>query len=544
MAFDKSKGTLGKSGKGKGGGKSKGKGSFDKKGGSSKGSGKKGDGKKGKGKGKGKGKKSNDAESSEWKQNRSAASWKEPDQIELTDEILAEISDLTSNSWMELQKSSQQDFRSLLDQIATRSAKKEKESEGTTASKKKTAALSNVTLKQLLAFVENDDEASGASEDAASALYDEKAKLFNSVLMMDEEQQWLAKMAQTGTMSDKIASMRMHIEAAPLLSLPQLKKLIQMAQKNNRAEAGAAIDALVELTAKEGNGVLPDDRKLSTWTFLQDACKQLVLNGESSSGKGGLSSKLKGAVLDTVLTVDEATVARKIQNSILLTRYFEDSLKIIYGGLISCVRSGAFDQVSFHKTKCVQHFQTLLVSKPEQEHVLLENLVNKFGDSESKVSSLVAKLCVQVVAKQPLFKSIVAREIERFVRKPNQTQKGRYMATLFLTEMTLKRHHDMNLALQIVNFYTHVLDMVLGSMSSDDKTKKDKDDDKPKLTGNKKEDKKRRGKFHKKQEVEEADNRLVRAVITGVKRAIPYLSPEVDMKQFDDMIERMFKVYT
>ncbi|CAD7947008.1 unnamed protein product [Amoebophrya sp. A25] len=204
----------------------------------------------------------------------------------------------------------------------------------------------------------------------------------------------------------------------------------------------------------------------------------------------------------------------------------------------------------------------MLTLKPEQEHLLLERIVNKFADTDAKISSLVQRLLGAVTQKQPEMKTVVAREVERFVRSPGSlSTRAKYCATLFLTEMPLDRRFDLALSLQLVLFYAHVLGQVFGdsklatkvlatttstsstsSSTSSSKKGSSKGSNKGKGKGSGKASSQANSSSGATTLLDDSDNRLVRCVLVGIKRAIPYLSPEADIGIFNEMVESLFRV--
>lgn len=174
------------------------------------------------------------------------------------------------------------------------------------------------------------------------------------------------------------------------------------------------------------------------------------------------------------------------------------------------------------------------------------------------MASEVSKELTQLLADQPDLKSVVAREVEQFVRAQevrttsssdqatsatghsaamNRAQ-ALYAPTLFLSELPLSRKFDLSLSLQLVLFYTHVLSQFIctgsgtTSWSGKDGAEKfvKKDGPEKKATSN------------TTSTIDESENRLVRAATTGLRRAIPFLSPEVDPVRFNALVESLYKV--
>jgi len=99
------------------------------------------------------------------------------------------------------------------------------------------------------------------------------------------------------------------------------------------------------------------------------------------------------------------------------------------------------DNLEFVKDRAIKTAYDLLVSRPEQEGPLLSLLVNKLGDPERKLASKVGYLLTKLLAQHPAMKIVVVREVERFVFRPGLTDRARYYAVVFLNQMVLT-HKD------------------------------------------------------------------------------------------------------
>ncbi len=94
----------------------------------------------------------------------------------------------------------------------------------------------------------------------------------------------------------------------------------------------------------------------------------------------------------------------------------------------------------------------LLCSKPEQEKVLLVQVVNKLGDPEYKIASKASHLLETVLHKHPNMKTVVCCEIERLMFRPNISSKAQYYAACFLNQVILS-HDEADLAAKLITIY-------------------------------------------------------------------------------------------
>jgi len=213
---------------------------------------------------------------------------------------------------------------------------------------------------------------------------------------------------------------------------------------------------------------------------------------------------------------------------ICVVSFFEDYLKTAYAAFVQILAAAGHNTVVFIKNRALKKAYELLCAKPEQEKALLSLLINKLGDSSSKVSSNVSFCIKELLKKHPGMKSPVVKEAEAFLARPNITTTSKYFALLLLSEISLSQT-DGVVASRLVRLFVAQLEVALK---------------KPKLS--KKEFRRRkRGLAPKKknlQPLREEDNRLVRTLINGIRRAMPYVDAIGGAALTDDTVNSLFKV--
>ncbi|CAK9042641.1 unnamed protein product [Durusdinium trenchii] len=327
---------------------------------------------------------------------------------------------------------------------------------------------------------------------ACAERHEEMRKVYESAMSQDSEQRWLRKVSSDGTSADKVASLTMLVQLCPVFSTNYIKALLAMAARTTRSDSTMAIDALKELF----HDTLLPDRKLKT--------------------------------LDQMDPVSSKGLKKSTYTEICVVCFFEDYLKTAYAAFVQIVAAAGHNQVVFIKNRAVRTAYELLSAKPEQEKALLAMLINKLGDSSSKVSSNVAWCIKELLKEHPGMKSPVLKEVEAFVARPNITQSSKYSALLLLSEVTLNRK-DGEVASQMVRLFVAQLELALR---------------RPKLS--KKEFQRRKKgwapKRKKKEPLREEDNRLVRTLINGIRRAMPYLDGMSGTPLQEEAINALYKV--
>ena len=352
--------------------------------------------------------------------------------------------------------------------------------------------------------------------------------------------QWLQQAQRGGTTSDKVAAMAVLVQESPLGNLRSLDSLVTMASKRGgaRAVVGISLDALKELWLEV---LLPPSRKLR---FFEQQPLAAIKPGREG---------------------DRA----------LLLWTFEDALKKKYAVFVASLENLSKDNLDFVKDRASKTAFDLIMDRPEAEQALLSTLVNKLGDPSRKLASKVGYLLTTLLVAHPGMKAIVVREVESFAFRPGLTDRARYYAVVFLNQMVLT-HKDapsaggVSLARRLVDVYFTLFKLVMegklgtaASLAAAQRAKKQKQADAWALKRGKKkgkaaalaaieaEQKKKKqqeendddeddddsggGDVRNQQQQQqgqqqgqrgEMDARMLSALITGVRRAFPFVAAE------------------
>lgn len=357
-------------------------------------------------------------------------------------------------------------------------------------------------------------EGQEASElrERAKMLLDNEARVANSEAKETKYSgvSWLEQAKQGGTTSDKVAAMAVLVQESPLAHLSSLDGLLTMARKRGgaRAVVGNSLDVLSELWK---DVLLPHDRKLRF--FEQQPLAMLP------KGKQG----------DKHLVLWE----------------FEDQLKSKYASFVESLSDLTKDNLEFIKEKSLKTSFDLLLTRPEQEAQLLRIIINKLGDPERKLASNAGYLITKLLSHHEGMKHVVVREVENFIYRPGLSDRARYYAVVYLNQIVLsKKDRPMkladgtfsSLAKRLVNVYFTlfklIIDGALGTAAAIAKAATEKKEEKRNLRARKRGKKRsRRGSNENGKEIigerdGELDSRMLSALITGIRRAFPFVTTD------------------
>ena len=209
---------------------------------------------------------------------------------------------------------------------------------------------------------------------------------------------------ESGTLKDKLALYRVQAQEKPLTSIENLKTLAEMLNGKPRV----AIDAMNTLVQIYTKYLLPN-RPLKKFD----------------------DQPLKGA-----------------KDFHLLVFYFEDQLKILYGKFIESVEKLAKSIQQFVREPAIKAIGELLKAKPENERILLNILVDKFGDPLKQVASVATKAILDVLKIHPQMNQAVINDIK--TQLSNFTEDSQKRAMNFIGQISLNKN-DTQTAMELLN---------------------------------------------------------------------------------------------
>ncbi|KAK7205687.1 CBF/Mak21 family-domain-containing protein [Myxozyma melibiosi] len=331
------------------------------------------------------------------------------------------------------------------------------------------------------------------------------------------QRQFFTEIATAGTLSDRISALTLVIQECPLHSTRSLNGLMALAKKKNRTAALQAVESLRDLFGA-GN-VLPD-RKLVWFTNRDNAALAMLY-----------AAVVKHAPLDAK--------AVKLAKQWTLLWAFEDWLKQLYFSFVQLLEQLSHDAIVHVRTSVLGDLVDLIRDKPEQEVNLLRLSVNKLGDADRRVASRASHLLLTLEQAHPAMKRVIVNAISELVFRPGADYHARYYSMITLNQ-TIVTNKDKDLANVLIEIYFHVFERLMAETKAAKENKVE--DKKVKKKGRWKSDKKaavlqEQQKKHKAkpsttqqavkqspEALEEANMRLVSAILTGLNRAFPYSS--------------------
>ncbi|NWY55777.1 CEBPZ protein, partial [Chionis minor] len=232
---------------------------------------------------------------------------------------------------------------------------------------------------------------------------------------------WMKTVVSSGTLADRMAAMTLLIQDSAVHSLQFVENLVNLIKKKgSRHQSHMALDTFKELLISD---LLPDNRKL--WSFSQRPFNNIE---KMSSGN------------------------RDSRDRRLILWYFEHHLKLQVAEFVQTLEALSHDSLTATKSRALAVAHELLCNKPEQEKVLLVQLVNKLGDPQNKIATKVSYLLEILLHKHPNMKGVVCSEVERLLYRSNINVKTQYYAICFLNQIVLS-HEESALANKLITLY-------------------------------------------------------------------------------------------
>jgi len=344
-------------------------------------------------------------------------------------------------------------------------------------------------------------------KDYAVSLLEADNNLYASKhLSSSSSHRFLATIMSSGTLSDKVSALTLVVQESPVHTTKSFESLLALAKKRSRGQAVTALGALKDLL---GNGVvLPSDRRLRAFA-TQPGLIATLQEGSTTSWRMG--QRLPG----------------NITKAHLILWAYEDWLKESYFEMLKVLEGWCNDEVEYARSRAVTYVYELLKEKPEQEANLLRLLVNKLGDPDKKIASRTSYLLLQLQTSHPLMKPIIVRSIEtELLLRPGQSLHAKYYAINTLNQTILSGKEE-EVAKKLLDVYFDLFVALLKRPEPKAAVVGPVVNRKGQIQGGGAQmGKKAKAKAAKAEEAksagEEATEKMISAVLTGVNRAFPF----------------------
>lgn len=218
-----------------------------------------------------------------------------------------------------------------------------------------------------------------------------------------------------------------------------------------------------------------------------------------------LPSNRKLKIFSQLIRLMDRDLGDKERKVYLMVSFFEDQIKHYYRNFVEVIERNSHDQIIATKNKSVNLMYELLSGSSEHEQFLLEHLANKLGDPIPKAASHACQLLrTLVTTDHPAMKEVVVKEVERVLFRPNLRERAQYYCLCFLQEVVFVEKQDEKLANRLIDIYMAF--------------------------------------FKKCIEAGEVNCKTMKALLSGVSRALPFASPNVGPSVLRQHLETFYRM--
>ena len=253
-----------------------------------------------------------------------------------------------------------------------------------------------VPWHQLLFTGTRPSEGRSVSRQETNRLLQKSRQILEDYVNSQQDDDELSKeIMESGTRRDKFSAMKLCAQETPLLILSQLKMINDSLPKSKPRVAIETMQNAVQIYAKY---LLPQ-RPLKSFE------DQPLKNAKDSS---------------------------------LCLFYFEDQLKRCYSEFIKALEVMAKAHQQFIREPAIRALGDCLRAAPENEHVLLAILVDKFGDPLKQVYIVATQTILSVLKEHPQMTQSVINAIKN--QQPNFEEESQKRTMKFIGQLSLNKN--------------------------------------------------------------------------------------------------------
>ena len=263
----------------------------------------------------------------------------------------------------------------------------------------------------------------------AKNLYEKKSESFDLDKIdfnqkVNKEKRWTYDILQKGTYDDKISALLLYIRQNPKMTLKYLEIIIRLAENKNRRKNDGVIIGLKDLFLES----------------ILDNKKYLAFN-----------QKYNNKNKDNLKNVDDDE---------LINSYYDDKIHHLYLRFINILEETINNEgIANIKKKNLDYLYEMLVKQPESEEKLLQDIVNKLGDTSTEVSNHTMKLLKQIQEQHMNMSTIIFKYVTTFYTM-NTKNEAKLCALNFLNQMDIPYGKNKIFLEESINFFFNLFNQI------------------------------------------------------------------------------------
>ena len=248
---------------------------------------------------------------------------------------------------------------------------------------------------------------------------------------VNKEKRWTHDILQKGTYDDKISALLLYIRQSPKMTLKYLEILIRLAENKNKRKNDAIIVGLKDLFLE----------------IILDNKKYLPFNQKYNN--------------------KNKEILKDIDDEELINSYYDDKIHHLYLRFINLLEESVnTESITNIKKKNLDYLYEMLVKQPESEEKILQDIVNKLGDTSTDISNHTMKLLKQIQEQHMNMSTIIFKYVTTFYTM-NTKNEAKLNSLNYLVQMEIPHGKNKEFLEESINFFFNLFNQI----SSDSDTK-------------------------------------------------------------------------
>ena len=318
---------------------------------------------------------------------------------------------------------------------------------------------------------------------------------------VNKEKRWTHDILQKGTFDDKISALLLYIRENPKMTLKYLEILIKLSENKNRRKNDAVIIGLKDL-------------------FLES-----ILQGKKYVS---FNNKYKNVLND------------KISEDELFNSYYEDKVHHLYLRFVNLLEESINNESIINiKKKNMEYLSEMLIKQPESEEKILQDIVNKLGDTSTEISNFTIKLLNKIQEIHMNMSNIIFKYVTIFYTM-NDKNESKLNALNYLVQMEIPNINKKIFLEESINFFFGLFNQI----STENENNNNKENEKKlRIEKNKKKQKKIKKIILENKNKDAINDKLLSLIVKRINILFKYIKNQKNqMEKINEIIESKISI--